>query len=156
MQLQLNLLKQYLVFKIFLKHPDNPDYTKITDWGILLIDDLQVKYGPERIEEGKAELRRGYAGPYYGRISYAYFPKYRASDEKPVLDEDTQRMKIELSQSSKVKEFEWIFFQEGKRERSPYYFYPYLKASLVILLILLIFIVWITRPGKIPRNIRNI
>lgn len=151
----LNLLKEYLAFKFFLKHPDDPDYTKITDWHVLLVDDLQNKYLPEKIEEGEGELRKGFAGPYYGRISYVYFPKHRASDGKPVLDEGTQWMKIELSQGSKAKEFEWIFFEEGK-EGSSFYFYPYLKASLVILLILLIFIVWITRPGKALRNIRSI
>jgi len=151
----LNLLREYLAFRIFLKHPDDPDYTKITDWHVLLVDDLQNKYSPEKIEEGKGELRKGFAGPYYGRISYAYFPRYRTSDGKPVLHEGTRWMKIELSQSSITKEFEWIFFQEGKGERSPFYFYPYLKASLLVLLILLIFLVWITRPGKALRNIRS-
>ena len=151
----LNLLKDYLVFKIFLKHPDDPDYTRITDWHVLLVDDLQNKYLPEKIEEGEGELRKGFAGPYYGRISYVYFPKHHASDGKPVLNEGTQWMKIELSQGSKAKEFKWIFFEEGKEKRSPFYFYPYLKASLIISLILLIFIVWITRPGKALRNIRS-
>ena len=151
----LNLLKKYLIFRIFLKHQDNTDYTKITNWRIFLTDDLGNKYLPEKTEEGKAELKRGFTGPYYGRVSYVYFPKYRASNDKPVLTEVTRWMKIELSQSSKVKEFKWIFFQEDIEKRSPYYFYPYLKAFLVILLILLIFLVWITRPGKALRNTRG-
>lgn len=152
----LNLLEKYLIFKVFLKHPDDPDYTRITNWQIFLIDDFGDRYLPEKIEEGKAELRRGFAGPYYGRISFIYFSKYSASNGKPVLDKNTRWIKIEFSQSSNKsnkKEFKWDFFLEGKERRSSYYFYPYLKVSLVILLILLIFLVWVTRPTKARGNI---
>ncbi|RLE13288.1 hypothetical protein DRJ04_04590 [Candidatus Aerophobetes bacterium] len=151
----INLLKEFLIFKVLLKHNDNPDYTKITNWKVFLVDDEGNKYSPKKFNEGKAELRRGFAGPYYGRISYLYFSKTNP-DGKPILGENTRWMKIQLSQSSQTNEFKWEFFQQGKIQRSPFYFYPYLKISLVLLLIFLIFLVWITRPGKYIRNIKSI
>jgi len=150
----LHLLEKYLVFKIILKHEENLDYTRISNWQVSFIDDGEKEYLPEKIEEGEAELTRGYTGPYYARTSWVYFSKYHDSNSEPVLTKDTRWISLKLSKELKAKELRWVFIQE-EEERSPYYFYPYLKAFLVIVFVLLIFLVWITRPGKAQRNVKS-
>lgn len=157
----LNSLNEYLIFRFFLKSKKNPEYTKIidSDWQACLIDDLGNKYLPEKIKEEEAELKSSYSGIFYGRIIYVYFPKYNNFNGKPILTKDTRWMKIEISKNSKAKEFKWLFSQqqEGKERTSSYnYFYLCLKVFLLALLILQIFLAWITRPSVALRNIRNI
>jgi len=155
----LNLCKKYLLFRISIMHTDNPNHTKITNpnESILLIDELGNKHLPEKVEEGEAEFKKkGFASFFYQRDYDVYFSKYWGSNSKPVLTEDTKWMKIELAVNGTRKGFKWVFSQEeGSVERSPYYFYPYLKASIVILLILLIGLVWVTSPSKGLQKIKR-
>jgi hypothetical protein len=148
-----NTLKQFLIFRVFTKHAEDPDLTNVSNWEITLTDDRKDTYSPVKIEEGEAELRKAHAGPYYGRVSFVYFSRYRSSGKKLVLNEETDWVRIKLSNSAEEAMFEWVFSEEAlKAEKNPTAFHPYFKVMLIIVLLFLIILFWITRPKRFQLN----
>jgi hypothetical protein len=149
----LNLLEQYLIFRVFTKHDDDPDLTSMSNWEINLIDDKKDEYSPVKIEEGEAELRKAHAGPYYGRESFVYFSRYRSSGKKLVLNEETRWVRVKLFNSAEDTTFEWVFSEEAlKVEKNPSAFHPYFRVMLVVVLLSVIILIWITRPRRVKEN----
>jgi hypothetical protein len=147
------LLKKYIVFKVFIKHDDEPEKTVIGNWKITLLVDNKAEYRPYKTKEGEAELRKAHTGPYYGREAYVYFNRTKSSGKKAILNEDTRAIKIKLSNDSETVEFLWAFCEEAlEGTRCPTAFHPYLKISLVIILGCLIVILWITRPKRVKQD----
>jgi hypothetical protein len=147
------LLEEYVVFKVFTRHDDDPEKTAIGNWKITLLVDDKTKYEPNKIEEGEAELRKAHAGPYYGRESYIYFNRTRSSGKKAVINVDTKSLKLKLSNDSETVEFLWAFCEESLEvQRDPTVFHPYLRIGLVIILGCLIILLLVTRPGRARRD----
>ncbi|MBN2325223.1 MAG: hypothetical protein JXQ30_15950 [Spirochaetes bacterium] len=149
-----SVLKEYLVFKVFSRHDDDPEKTAIGNWKITLLIDDKTKYEPDKIEEGEAELRKAHAGPYFGRETFVYFKRTKSSGKKAVLNEDTRSIKLLLSNDAETVEFLWAFCEEAMEvERCPTAFHPYLRIGLVIILGCLIILLLVTRPGRARRDI---
>ncbi len=147
----LNLLNDYLIFKIFInqvKKYGKTDYINNIDWHICLIDDLGNKYFPVKIEKEKVDLISSHFGPCYQQICYLYFSKYNIfSGNEPILAEKTRWMKIELSSNqTKATEFKWDFFRSDKEKRDSIDYMYLIKIFILILLISLILLFWISRP----------
>ena len=147
------LLADYLIFKIFTRHDDEPEKTAVDDWKITLRVDKKTEYEPEKIEQGEPELRKAHAGPYYGRETFVYFKRTRSSGKKLILNEDTRSIEIILSNDSETVDFLWAFCEDALEvQKCPTAFHPYLKVGLILILGYLIVLLWITRPGRVKRD----
>ncbi len=148
------ILRNNLVFKVFLYHEKSGEYTKIKDWHLALFDDRGKRYQPANVEQGEAVLTRGYSSPYYSRTCWVYFPRTQQPGGEPILSEQTKWIKLRFSKGLKHIDFAWMF-TKTREEKSATFFYPYVKAALTAVLVALVVAVWITRPGRAIRALNK-